>query len=121
METIHSLKGALYIGAPVVLPPSSDAVQRWEPGTTVHRRRQTYLTVGRKRYYLYEDNRVAYMTEVWPAPAGTPVYRTGLSALDRNWTANQAEVVYDAKRDPVLQVKKVVEPEYKKGEQILIF
>lgn len=61
------------------------------------------------------------MTEVWPAPAGTPVYRTGLSALDRNWTADQAEVVYDAKYDPVLQVKKVVKVEYGAGEQIRFF
>lgn len=83
----------------------------------LYRRRQLYKN-KEVRYYLYEDGRMAYMVEEWPAETGDRIYRSTLAALERNWTTEEAEITQPVR--PV-KVQSIPNPRHKKGEQIKLF
>jgi len=115
MELVHAITGVLEVGQHDM--PPAGAVQRFPAGTMLYRRRQLYKN-KEVRYYLYEDGRMAYTVEHWPAEPGERIYRSTLEALARNWTTDAAEITQPIR--PVM-VQAISKPRHKSGEQIKLF
>lgn len=115
MELVHAITGALEVGQHDI--PPAGAVQRFPAGSILYRRRQLYRN-QEVRYYLYEDGRMAYTVEHWPAKPGDRIYRSTLAALERNWTTDAAEITQPVQ--PVM-VQAIPKPCHKIGEQIKLF
>lgn len=89
-NTIYPLSGALQVGINFQMSAPATATCRWPAGTVMLWHRPALRGPRERRYYLYQDDYIAYMSERWPVQEGDQVLRSSLKALDRNWIAEPA-------------------------------